>query len=228
MVAGLLASAGYCMGPDLHPPREANPLGFFEGEVVKEINEDLLDPIVPAGTARTKWGSRWLETIDDSLEVACTPAIGRRISRLTARRPFALKDPRFCYTLPAWRAHLPEGTVFVCVFREPGRTVNSILKECRDAPWLLDIAMSPADAESLWIAMYRHVLNSHRNDGDWLFLHYDQVLDGAGVAELANHLCAALDPTSVQPSLKRSADGSVGRRAKGTYNELCALAGFVA
>ncbi len=57
LVAGLLASAGYFMGPRLHPPREANPTGFFEGEVVKDVNEALLDPLVEAD-GRTHRGSR--------------------------------------------------------------------------------------------------------------------------------------------------------------------------
>ena len=225
LVAGLLASAGYFMGPRLHPPREANPTGFFEGEVVKDVNEALLDPLVEAD-GRTHRGSRWLETLSPSASVpAPDDATADAIRRLVLRRPFAFKDPRFCYTLPAWRPFLPPRTAFICVFREPGRTVTSLLRERNEAPWLRDVRLDTVDAEGLWVAMYRRVLDEHRHAGDWLFVHYDQVLAGSGVARLGQHVGARLDPTVVRADLKRSSDRLTGACSIATYHELCALAG---
>jgi hypothetical protein len=226
MVAGLAASAGYFMGPDLHPPRKANPLGFFEGDFVKAINEDLLEQVVRPESSRTNRGSRWLETLPADVQIQPLPVVSARISRLVAREPFALKDPRFCYTLSAWRPHLPDATAYVCVFREPGRTVASILQECSEAPWLEHVRMSSIDAEALWVAMYRRVLDQHSQAGDWLFVHYDQILSGTGVVMLADHLRASVDGAIVTPALKRSEDRSVGPEAKTTYQKLCTRAGF--
>ena len=94
LVAGLLASAGYFMGPRLHPPREANPTGFFEGEVVKDVNEALLDPLVEAD-GRTHRGSRWPETLSPAASVqAPDDATADATRRLVLRRPFAFQDPR--------------------------------------------------------------------------------------------------------------------------------------
>jgi hypothetical protein len=155
-----------------------------------------------------------------------SPEVAASIRALVTQQPFAFKDPRFCYTLPAWRPFLPAGTAFVCVFREPGRTVASILKECDEAPWLRNVAMDGASAEELWVAMYRRILDDHRHRGDWLFLHYDQVVGGDGVRRLADHLEARPDPAIVRPELKRAADQAVGYEAVAAYSELCALAGW--
>ena len=224
MVAGLLASAGYFMGPNLHPPREANPTGFFEGEVVKDVNEALLDPLVgPDG--RTQLGSRWLETIPQSVSVPkAEGANARTIRRLVAHRPFAFKDPRFCYTLSAWRPFLPSGTAFVCVFREPGRTVTSLLRERNEAPWLRDVHLDAVGAEGLWNTMYRRVLDEHLLVGRWLFLHYDQVLAGPGVSRLSRHVGTRLSSLILRADLKRSTDRQTHESLRVTYAELCALA----
>lgn len=164
-VAGVVAGAGYFMGDDLHAPRTANPKGFFEGPLVKAINEDLLAPVVPiappapavSSIANAPAGSRWLARVTPGTPVVATPEIAARISAAIARAPLAYKDPRFCYTLNAWRPLLPDDTVFVCVFREPTRTVNSTLKERREAPYLRYVHLTYASALELWTVMYRHV-----------------------------------------------------------------------
>ncbi len=75
----------------------------------------------------------WLAAVPLGTPISCPPSIEQQIVTQTAKAPFCFKDPRFCYTLPAWRPHARHA-VFLCIFREPARTVQSILKECRDAP----------------------------------------------------------------------------------------------
>jgi hypothetical protein len=50
----------------------------------------------------------------------------------TARRPYLFKDPRFSCTLATWMPFLAAETTFLCVFREPIRTMNSIMRIVRD------------------------------------------------------------------------------------------------
>lgn len=236
MVAGLLARSGYFFGDELFTPRTTNPKGFFEGETIKAINEDLLKPVVkspPRGPARylfahrTEYGSRWLSRVPVGVQVSPDAALARRMQEETTRTPFAYKDPRFCYTLGAWRRYLPADTVFVCAFREPGRTVTSILKERAEAPYLSGLWLSRAAALRLWTLMYRHVLEVHGNHGKWLFLHYEQVLRGVGVARLAEHVAAPADPYFADPSLKRSSELPVtDKEAMAVYEQLCARAGY--
>jgi hypothetical protein len=227
MVAGTLAGVGYFMGEDLHPPREANPKGFFEGPEIKLINERLLEPVIarpqragPSPIAPP--GSRWLAPVEIGAPIAPTPELEGRMRTAASRAPFAYKDPRFCYTLGAWRAILPEDTVFICVFREPARTANSTLKERSEAPYLRDMSLTYPAALTLWTLMYRHVLDVHSRSGSWLFVHYDQLLDGSAFARMERHLGTPVDRAFADPALKRSCgSGPVDAEASRAYAELC-------
>src|SRR5207302_10666897 len=71
-----------------------------------------------------------------------------RMTAQTTRAPFCFKDPLFCFTLPAWRPHLDDA-VLLCVFREPARTANSILNECRQ-DYLAGVDMDFDRALRIW------------------------------------------------------------------------------
>ncbi len=225
LLAGVLAEAGYYMGERLIPATEANPKGFFEDDEVNAINEALLAPVTPA-RSRPAGAWRWLAAVPLGTPVACPPDLAGRIAAQTARSPFCLKDPRFSYTLPAWRPFLPD-TVFLCVFREPSRTARSVLKECRSADYLAGLPMDFGDALEVWALMYRHILEVHRHTGDWLFFHYDQLFEDGSLAELEAVLGAPVNRQFPDARLKRSAaEGEVGGTALEVYGQLCELAGY--
>src|SRR5207245_1776489 len=175
MLAGMLRGAGYYMGAHLIPADESNPKGYFEDDEINAVNEALLAPVTPA-LRRPSYGWRWLAQVPVGTPISCPPAIAERIAAQMRCVPFAFKDPRFCYTLPAWRPFLHDG-VFLCIFREPARTAHSILKECRSADYLQGLPMDFAGALDGWTLMYRHILENHRHEGDWLFFHYDQLFE---------------------------------------------------
>ncbi len=235
MVAGLLAGSGYFMGERLWPARGANPKGFYEDREVNLVNEALLAPLLarklpgilgrlqPRRRGRLQ---RWLALLPDEAEVAARPRLGSRIARLAARRPFCFKDPRFCYTLPAWRPHLGGGG-FVCVFRDPERTVRSIARELETARYLRTLRLDAAEIAAVWNAMYRRVLDQHRHEGDWLFVHYDQVISGSAPIAIEAFLDVRADRTFVEKRLQRSASSPLGLspEVRATYEELCDRAG---
>lgn len=235
MVAGALGGGGYYMGERLYPAREANPKGFFEDPEINGINEALLAQVVPTRhwalpgnlfRSRLGRGQLWLSMVPVGTEIRCPPRIARRIMEQTAKAPFCFKDPRFSYTLPAWRPFLKDAA-FVCIFREPGRTAYSILKECRDAPYLHDLPMDFDKAVSVWTLMYRQILEVHRHAGDWLFVHFDQILDGSAIARLETVLRTEVDAQFSDPALKRSPnDSDAGPEALRVYGRLCELAGY--
>ena len=237
MLAGALAGAGYYMGAALWGARDANPKGFFEDREINLINEDLLARMLSrrlggrlSRFVRSQPGplQRWLAVV--SLETSFPPPdppIEHRIAQQVRRAPFCFKDPRFCYTLPYWRPFLDEETVFVCVFREPGRSVESILKECATAPYLSGLSITSQRAYDVWTTMYRHVVEKHSVTGYWMFVHFDQVLDRSVFDALEESLSTKIDRTFADPDLKRSPDRTdVPLHAQQTYRRLCELAAF--
>ena len=223
MLAGSLADLGYYMGDNLYiAPREANPKGFFEDFEVNLINEALIARALPAPLAR---GRGWLTPVPLGTQFALRSSLVRRIVAQTTKTPFCFKDPRFCYTLPAWLPHLGDVAI-LCIFREPARTANSIVEECTK-PYLAGIEMDFERALRLWTLMYRHVLDHHRRGGTWVFVHYDQVLDGSAAARLGAALGAPIDAGFPDESLRRSPPrGLVGAETQQLYHRLCSLAEY--
>jgi hypothetical protein len=75
--------------------------------------------------------------------------------------------------------------------------------------------------------MYRHVLEVHSNYGNWLFLHYEQVLGGPGIARFAAHVAAPVNPCFVDASLNRSPALPVSdEEVIAVYERLCQRAGY--
>lgn len=213
MVAGLFRSAGYFQGANLHPPRESNPRGFFEDAEVNNINEALLTPLLPERrfdsgveylTDSPVQGQRWLARIPPAASVESTVASSDRIDAVLSRRPFCLKDPRFCYTLHLWRRHSPEARM-ICVFRRPQIVVASILKEIAAMPYLADFALSVRAAFDVWRLMYTHVLDRHAVTGEWLFVEYEDLFQTAALDRLADFSAAQVDRAFPDRGLDRSA-----------------------
>lgn len=236
MLAGALAGAGYFMGDAFWPPRASNPRGFFEDREINLLNERLI-----ASALRHRWPrwlpaalrprpfadyQRWLAPLPLGARFDAEPEQVERIRQLAARRPFCYKDPRFCYVLPVWRPHLADAA-YLCIFRDPAVTVQSILEECRNEPYLHSLAVTREQALRVWRLMYRHVLDIHRHAGDWLFVHYRQILSGDGFARLERFTGARVDRGFPDAALERTAAaGAVPAAVRRTYAELCALAGY--
>lgn len=236
MTAGLLAGSGYFMGRQLWGAREANPKGFFEDREINWINERLLAPLAPGplpgplGRIVLRYPAlfrRWLALVPPGVEIPRQPRLARRMERLANRTPFCFKDPRFCYTLPAWSPWL-DGAARLCVFREPERTATSIARELETASYLRGVDLDRERILAVWNAMYRHVLDHHRQRGDWLFVHFEQVIDGRALGAIEGLLGARIDRGFPDPALRRSpaAGPALPAAVERTYGELCELAGF--
>jgi len=237
MAAGVLAHAGYFMGDHLYPPDAGNPRGYFEDPQINGINEDLLAAVLPARPdgllghlffrSRPSAGQRWLARVPLGRDIPCPAPLHERIPTLTGHQPFCLKDPRFAYTLPAWRPFLGQAA-FVCLFRQPAATAASMLAERRRQPILRTLAMTRRQALATWQASYTHILERHvPAGGDWLFLHYEQFLSGEALDRLERFLGVAVDRTFVDATLRRAhAAVPVLADVEAVYRRLCALAGY--
>lgn len=225
MVAGCLADAGWHVGDDPYPARESNPKGFFETFEINGINEYLLAQVLPAWSGLGPW-QRWLATLELDPDLELPPHLEARVGALVGRAPFAYKDPRFCHTLPAWLPHLGDAGL-VCVFRPPAVTAESMVRESQSQEYLADVGVDFERAVEIWISHYRHVVERHRHHGDWLFLHYDQVLRGEGADRLEAFVRAPIARAFPEAALSRtSSDRAVPLEAAELYADLCGLAGW--
>lgn len=237
LLAGLFHESSYFSGENLWPPTGSNQLGYFEDVEVNRINEDLLDKVAPwrppgivgalwpVHRDRPRYTQRWLSTLPLGTVIDSDSALDARMARQTSCRPYLFKDPRFCYTLPAWAPHLAKDTLFLCVFREPQRTVESIIKIIRDERYLRDLSLSPEAAYRYWEAAYKNILHQRTKiGGEWMFFHYDEILGGRSISVLEESLGATADRGMLRADLRHSttADNAV-RSAAELYQELLDL-----
>lgn len=232
LAAGVLAKSNYFMGKNLYAGDSSNPDGYFEDETINAINEELIAQVITSVDQTNSGlplvpgiGQRWLASIPVETFIPAMSSVETQIKSLVAHQPFCFKDPRFSYTLPVWRPFLQDA-VFLCVFRHPATTVESILKECR-RDYLLDLQMTPDRAMEIWMNMYLHILKTHRHMGDWLFIHYAQFVDLSALETIQNVLGATVDREFPNSSLQRSRPTvPVSHEAIELYNELCELASY--
>jgi hypothetical protein len=239
MAGGMLARAGYFMGEELWPADIGNPKGYFEDREVNKINDELIAPVAPKtpprGLRKLWLGDipilshyqHWVAVLRPDMSIACPPAMSQRIAALTSRQPFCFKDPRFSYTLSVWRPYIGDA-LLICVFRDPSVTAASMVRECKRAEHMRGTTIDQRWALKVWEAMYRWILEVHYPEGgDWMFVHYDQLLDHSVDAELERRLGIRIDREFAVAELNRSRPNAAApRRMARLYERLCALAGY--
>ncbi len=247
MLGGIFHDAGYFMGDRLHKPRESNPKGFFEWYKINKINEDLLTPFNQKNLfAHFMWtfhkkytvsnpgnNQRWLMSIPTKTKLSSSDShLEKEIQEVLKREPFCYKDPRFSYTLPLWQDYIKKyktgETVFICIFREPDITVESILKECRSQDYLSSLYINHKQAYRVWTDIYSRILNMHAASySNILFVHYNQLYDGSALKELSEYLEANLKIDFVDKNLKRTiSTNSIPSGPKNIYRQLCEKAQY--
>ncbi len=229
LAAGLFARAGHDCGHDLLPADEGGPTGFFESRALNEVNEQLLAPydahLRSEGYSRPlRHGERWLGVLPPDVEVEAPSHLHGAMASVVPASPYCCKDPRFGYTLDGWRPFLGD-PLFICVFRHPLATAESIARDVRYGDLKVDVDAAAA----IWEAVYTRVLDRHRHEGEWVFVHYEQLLDGSGVERVARSVGVPLDHSRADPSLRRAdPSADLAPAANPIYDELCAAAGYAA
>lgn len=229
------------MGNNLYPPRHSNPKGFFECETINSINEKILKPYdyYLGNEDFPKWeksyspfypgeGHRWISLIGDGTQIVSDDnTVFESIKNAVGISGFAYKDPRFNYTLDVWMPFLPVDCVFVCMFRNPSETVESVLKECASAEYLADFAIQRELAEELWFNSYQHLLRMVKkfSERSFLFVHYNQLLSGTVTEQLSTVLHTKISNHFAESLLYRTRSRYiVPPKIREVYLELCDLA----
>jgi hypothetical protein len=214
MVAGMFRNSGHFMGSRLLAPTAANPLGFYEDHDVTNLNNKILDcmfrwPVLDfvrrrfAPKAHYNVLAYWLAAPERIPNIRLPSGLLEEMKGHLARQPFCYKDPRFSVTLPYWQEHLPENTVFLVIFREPAKTVESIVRLFRNdnLPWTIGELW----AYRSWWRNYARLLK-HARDDKWLFVHYDQVVSSTAV----DRISAFVDGVLCTKQLDTAISGSRG------------------
>ena len=238
LASGILSKAGYYMGENLMPATGANPKGFFESFDIEQINEQILRKVMKDKSRFIDWvfrknlakGHYWLSKVSLTKQMKTDESINECIRKEIAKIPFCFKDPRFSYTLPIWRPFLPENTVFICIFRHPTATSKSILNQIRTSRGLkyLNLRFDFNDTMKLWKLMYSHILFKHSAEGNWLFLHYDQLFGEEGQNKIQQFTDADIDRKFPEKKFNRSLpdETRIPDDVKEIYAKLNELAGI--
>jgi hypothetical protein len=234
LVAGCFSKAGYNMGDDLLPADSSNLKGYFEDRLVNTINDEIIRKSYPKkreflgewifDDENFLYRNRWLASVSLNVHLYTSKIIEQQIREL-CKSPFCYKDPRFSYTLPIWRRYLKD-VVFICVFRHPFSTSRSIIKESREFVGLHNLRMDYGVALDIWKSIYRHIIK-HSDEGNWLFLHTDQIFDGSGLDKMETFTDTRVDRSFPDKKLitKRNY-GKLPKDVEDIYFKLCRLANY--
>ena len=243
LMGGILHQAGYYMGEGLYPARHSNPKGFFECALINGINERILEPYdyknqnndyPNLGKVFSPYnpgtGHRWLSYITEETRIGSHDSlVKQQIKESVSVLNFAYKDPRFNYTLNIWMPFLKKDTVFLCIFRNPSDTIDSVIKECSTAEYLADFAINQKLTEILWQNSYSHLLRIVRQypARKFVFIHYNQLLEGTVTDMLSSLLRTDINSHFADQSLNRtSSKYIVNRKTQKIYKHLCQLANY--
>jgi len=203
MLAGLFVDAGFHAGRRLIPPNPSNPAGFFEDLDVNRANDDLLEAVADrpvGGTEAPPRHLRWLGAYGEPVRAAG----GVDLAPLVPPHPFVLKDPRCCYTLPAWRGVLGDAAVVVIV-RHPDEVAASVLAMRDREPGTFEgFDVTGAHLRTMWVAMYEAVLAWSDDPGlDVAWVACDDVRSGAALPRLGALAGTTIGAGTVQAELHR-------------------------
>ncbi len=232
MLAGLFSGRGFYQGDDLYSPREANPKGFFENQRINSLNERIMVHSIErahgldaANLFRTLYrqGQYWLALLPSDLQCVATKDDESELLSLVGRHPFCYKDPRFCYTLELWLDAAPDA-VTLCIFRDPGVVVASILKELQAAAYLADLRISITDLYKIWREMHRRLLQMRSAGRKIFFFKYEDLFEERKLKEIENLVGTSLNREFPDRGLSRThVTVTVDRQTNALYQGLIKL-----
>lgn len=236
MVAGLFRHSEMFQGKEMLPATISNPLGYYEDKHLNLLNNALIEQMLrwptlnrlrtrlswPAHTdPRCYWlaAPKWLRT----------PKLTDEQKQLMAwygkQEPFCYKDPRFNVTLHLWREFLPETTRYLVIFREPDKTVDSILRDAHEL-YQPPLPITEKWGYHMWYRTYDRLLKERAGDPHWMFIHYGQVQSLEAIPAIEAFLGVKIDAANINPGISRSQlrtnhGLSIARKCDDLYDLLC-------
>ena len=211
-VTGVLHELGAFLGPAAHlmARRKDNPAGFYEHQLLTDLNDELLQALGGSWHAPPALDPGWERAPQlDGLRVRAR----QRLHEDFADAPlWAWKDPRTSLTLPFWRSLLPETKFVVCV-RNPLDVARSLLT--RDG-------LDEATGIDLWL---RHTVAALAGISTMpLLVLYDELANdpSSEVARIAAFLKLDDTPAALARARSHLAANAGLRHHRATFAEVCA------
>jgi hypothetical protein len=202
MVAGLLHGDGICMGKAFRKVLPQNPLGFFEEESFRQLNDAFL---LEAGYTVKEWSAEFSETAlkTDTLHEAVN-LIGQWNK---SNGSWGWKDPRTCLTISLWLKVLQsKGLLRRTNIIVVNRSVSAVSKSLVARGDVNNIS----HGEALY-AMYHENLEKgileYCERLRILRIDYEQLLDGPDFDRLQEFCGLEMDRAFIDRSLDHSSDG---------------------
>jgi len=239
-LAGLLADSGYYLGKNLLKATKNNPKGYFESRDINFLNEDVLKcntftrpPFIGRYFFKNKpiYGQRWLSKINVKKNITSSQKTKRKIKSMVfsfnEKQPFAMKDPRFNFTLNIWEQFFNPTPKKICLFRHPKNTVQSILKFTENSGDSKVLNLDFNSVLEIWNNQYQYILKNLYTDNlkeDWLFIHFDQLLDKSAYSKIEKFLKLKLKSDFIdnEISIQKSTEFCDNL----IYKRLCELADY--
>lgn len=218
MTAGLFENSGLFMGDISKENNEYDPKGVYEWRIVNDLNEAIIKKTI--NDLEKPYDTYFLTAIPWGTQIKTTEKIDSEIKKLTTR-PFCYKDPRFAYTLPAWKPYLGD-CKYIVTFRSPKKTIDSM---DRLAKGWYGLSLGKEELINIWNSYYEHILN--RYDNDWIFLHYDQLFERQSLDLIIEHTgVSSLNESFPEAGIAKQQDDSVIDDCESIYQKLCRLSGY--
>jgi hypothetical protein len=225
MLTGCFRNTGAYLGGDLLKASSINPYGFYESVDVNELNNRLIHQILYPfrsrriisflhGPPHREWRAYWLAAPLWIRRIRISDEIERGIIKLVNQQPFCFKDPRFSVTLSIWERYLPPGTKYIVVFRDPIKTVNSIMRSGREG-FVPPLTVSQEWCFTLYARTYRRLLDLAAGNPDWFFVDSEEMMrDDSICRAIESFVETSLDFSEIDASVRKSRNSPIANNKR--------------
>jgi hypothetical protein len=203
MVAGLLHGSGICMGKAFRQVLPQNPLGFFEEESFRQLNDAFL---LEAGYIVKEWSAAFCKT---ALKTDKLHEAGNLIGQWNkSNGSWGWKDPRTCLTIGLWLKVLQSnGLLRKTNIIVVNRSVSAVSKSLVARGDVNNISHGKA----LYAMYHEHLekgLVEYCERLRILRIGYEQLLEGPDFDRLEEFCSLEMDRAFIDRSLDHSSDGN--------------------
>ena len=204
----MLNRSVYNFGASLYNANaECSHIGLLEDKVVNKINSRILRQAHPVThlSCALKYNFQslfrrqfrcsrpeWLWSLPRARSAKMRARDITLLQQIVRCQPFSLNDPRFCYTLDAWKPHLPS-CKYVLIYNAPARSGQEMISRLREIYRDAAPRMTIEQAIGVWCSMYRSAIHLLAQDEERTFiLRYKDLLSASMRDKLSRFLSADL------------------------------------